>query len=176
MSDHPTPDENLCDALLGSVPPPDDPALRQRLLRQTTRLLRRRVWGGRLLLAGLLAACYLAGVLTARLATDIPAHSDPPPVPPGTPAPAAAVAEASTPALLEERAFDSLDERSALYRRAGDRYAAEQGDWESALRCYRNSLDVTTDKDLTFSPGDNWLVLALKEARKQEKKYAQNRD
>jgi hypothetical protein len=173
MSDHP--DDNLCDALLGTVPPPADPDLRRRLLRQTTRLLRRRVWGGRLLLAAVLAACYLGGVLTGRLAPDVPAHSDPP-APQVSPAPPAAVVEASTPALLEERAFDSLDERAALYRRAGDRYAAEQGDWESALRCYRNSLDVAADKDLEIAPGDNWLLMALKEARKQERKYAQNRN
>jgi hypothetical protein len=176
MSDHPAPDDHLCDALLGSVPPPADPDLRQRLLWQTTRLLRSRVWGGRLLLAGLLATCYLAGVLTTRLATGTPDHTDPTPTTPQvTPTPPA-IAEASTPALLEERAFDSVDERSALYRRAGDRYAAEQGDWESALRCYRNSLDVATEKDLEVSPGDNWLLMALKEARKQERKYAQIRN
>ena len=176
MSDHPA-DDNLCDALLGRVPPPTDPALRRRLLRQTTPLLRRRLWGGRLLLAAVLAACYLGGLLTARLAPDVPAHPDPLPTahqpPPG---PSAAVPGAATPALLEERAFDSLAERAVLYRRAGDRYADEQGDWESALRCYRNSLDVAADEELEVSPGDNWLLMALKDARKQERKYAQNRN
>jgi hypothetical protein len=93
-----------------------------------------------------------------------------------TPGPPAAVAEAGTPAALEERAFDSVDERSALYRRAGDRYAAEHGDWESALRCYRNSLDLAAEKDLEIGPGDNWLLMALKEARKQEKKHVETRN
>jgi hypothetical protein len=175
MSDHPA-DENLCDALLGPVPPPADPALRQRLLRQTTRLLRYRVWGGRLLLAAVVATCYLGGFLTARLAPDVPVHPDPPPAAHQAPPATNAAGPETTPALLEERAFDSLKDRAALYRRAGDRYAAEQGDWESALRCYRNSLDAATEKDLEVSPGDNWLLMALKEDRKQERKYAQNRD
>jgi hypothetical protein len=173
MNDHPTPDQDLCDALLRSAPP-CDPALRRRLLRQTTRLLRGRVWGKRLVLAAVLAACYLAGVLTARLVPDASGHADSRPV--TRHAPPAAVADTGSPARLEERAFDSVEERAALYRRAGDRYAAEEGDWESALRCYRNSLAVAQEKDLEFSPHDNWLVMALKEARKQEKKYAKVHD
>src|SRR5262249_6690624 len=62
--------------------------------------------------------------------------------------------------LLEWQASDSPDRRADLYRRAGDRYAQEHQDWQSALRCYSAALDA--DPDLTFDPADSWLVMTLK--------------
>ena len=63
-------------------------------------------------------------------------------------------------------------EAMAIYRRAADVYATEQGDLESALRCYSRSLDAGTDEDLAISPDDHWLLMAIKDARQKEKNDA----
>jgi hypothetical protein len=55
---------------------------------------------------------------------------------------------------------------------AGDRYLNEAGDPEAALRCYRRALDAASDEQTRFSPDDNWLVMALKNAREKEARHA----
>jgi hypothetical protein len=69
-------------------------------------------------------------------------------------------------------AFDSENHRSEFYRQAGDRYIKDENDLQSALRCYGNALDSGTEQELAISPDDNWLLMAIKDARQKEKKYA----
>lgn len=156
--------------------------LRQAVFTRTTRLLRRRRWRRRVALVGALAACYLAGVLTMRLATPAPDQPRPerageaprPPAPEDTPAVAAAVAEDHSALALEWRAFESSERRVELYRLAGDRYLEQERDLQSALRCYRQALDASPSGGLAIEASDNWLLIALKEARQKEDRHANN--
>ena len=52
--------------LLAPCGPAADPALRGRLFRQTSRLIRRRLWVRRAGTAAALAACYAAGAFSLR--------------------------------------------------------------------------------------------------------------
>jgi hypothetical protein len=76
------------------------------------------------------------------------------------------------PAVVFERvaAVSDPEQRSILFRRAGDRYLLG-ADESAALRCYRLALDSASDRDLIISPDDNWLLIALKKARQEEKNY-----
>src|SRR5262245_63607479 len=68
MNDPPVSPPDDVEAFLRPPPPfPGAERLRQSLLQETTRLVRRRRRLKRLALAGALAACYMAGVLTMRL-------------------------------------------------------------------------------------------------------------
>ncbi len=156
--------------------------LRQALLGRTTQVLRRRRWLRRARFAGALAACYLAGVLTMRFATlaPVPPRPETAEQPPKVTLPDAPVlveapaAESETALALEWRAFEASDRRAELYRLAGDRYLEQHGDLQSALRCYRQALDAGTHESLMISTSDNWLLMALKEARQKEKGHARN--
>ncbi len=59
-----------------------------------------------------------------------------------------------------------------MYKQAGDRYMTEQSDPQSALRCYGNALDNGTEQDRSISTDDNWLLMAIKDARQKEKSHA----
>ena len=98
---------------------------------------------------------------TPAQAVAPPADQQRPPsvtLPPDDPAP-----------LVERRADDAPDsERAALLRQAGDRYLTEAADPEAALRCYSRALDADTEDNAKFSPDDNWLLMAIKNAREKE--------
>jgi hypothetical protein len=173
MSD--TPDRDPCADFLNPPLTAADAAFQQRLLAQTKRLLRRRRWLRRAGFAAAFAACYLAGVVTMELlptqapgARVIVVTSEPrlPAAPPEE------AVSGLTAVVLENRAFDSVEARPELYRLAGDRYVAESGDLQAALRCYRQALDESSEQDLRVKPEDNWLLIALKEARQKEKQNA----
>jgi hypothetical protein len=160
------------------VPPPaaDAEALRERLRDRTTHLLRRRRRLRRLAWAAALAACYGAGLLTVWWAAR--------PAPPGASAPTAREERPAPPApelpatavAVEERAADDDDLRAqaALYRRAGDLYLSAANDPAAALRCYGNALDAGGADDLAVAPSDDWLLMAIKNARQKEKRHANN--
>ena len=67
----------------------------------------------------------------------------------------------------EWRAFDSRENRAALFFEVAQRYLEKQ-DYDSALRCYRQALDAAPKEELAIRSDDNWLVMALKEARQKE--------
>jgi hypothetical protein len=182
-----TPDRDPCTELGRIGPPPPTDRLRTELWRRLQRRLRRRRWWQRAAVAAALAACYLAGFGTARLAPE--------------PAPdqstvqfrdellpldvairrfkqkfGAAASAPVSPREQEWQALDSPEQRPEAYREAGDRYVAEEGDYQSAVRCYREALDAGSDKDLAVAPEDNWLLIALKDARQKEKRYANRND
>jgi hypothetical protein len=82
----------------------------------------------------------------------------------------------TSPVALEWQALDSPQPRPDLARQAGDRYAAEEGDYQSALRCYRDALDAGSDRDRAIQPNDSWLLMVLKNAREKEKRDANLQD
>jgi hypothetical protein len=177
MNEHFTPDPDPLGDLLG--PPAvaeKDGRLQDELRRRTCRVLRWRRRGRRLAWAAALAACYAAGMGTQhwRTPTAPPAPAVPevaakPDAPPPAPSERSAVA-------LEWQAFDSTEGRAELYRRAGDEYIASESDPESALRCYGASLDAGSAADRVVSAADNWLLMAIKNARAKESRYAKNVD
>jgi hypothetical protein len=153
-------------------------ALRQTVLQRTKRILRHHRWTRRAAVAAALAACYAAGValmywLRPPAAAEVIIVEKSPEPAPAPPATEPREAEPSAVAL-EWQAVESSEKRVELYRRAGDRYLAESNDLEAALRCYRQMLNAGSEKDLLNSPDDNWLLMALKDARLKEKVYAKS--
>ena len=102
-----------------------------------------------------------------RPAPETPAV--PAPVPKPATAPVSAVA-------LEWKAFDADKPRPGLYRQAGDQYLHEDADPASAVRCYGQSLNGASDKDLAISPDDDFVLMIVKEARQKEKRDAKKHD
>jgi hypothetical protein len=157
------------DALLRPRPvaAPDD--FRQRVLARTTVLLRRRRRLKALARVAALAACYVAGLATMHGHRPLPPELTLPAVtatsPPAAPPPETATA-------LEWEAVDHPERAAALYRAAGDRYLADEGDPGGAVRCYGNGLSAGAANDLTIDPGDSWLLMAIKDARQKEKRDA----
>ena len=157
---------------------PASPELRQAVLVTTTRVLRRRRLARRLAWATALAACFLAGMGTMLLwqtvepseqqvqrspANDHLSAKQPEnkAAPPTNPEPPLSLVD------LEWRAFDSRDNRAALFFEVARRYLDERQDYDSALRCYSQALDAAPKEELAIRPDDNWLVMALKEARQK---------
>ena len=146
---------------------PED--LRERLRDHTSRYVQRRLVMRRSVLAGVVAASLLAIAPVGFLVWPRPQPVDPPVAITVAPEDAKAeVAEAVTPVDLEWQAFDSKTNRAAVYFEAGHQYLATTQDFESALRCYRQALDVCTAEELEIAPNDNWLVVTLKNARRKE--------
>jgi hypothetical protein len=160
---------------------------RGQLLDHTIRALRNRrrrrvaVW------VAALAACYVAGVLTVywlgprrveRVVVERwssvalePPSSTPQPAPA---APAAPNAKPASAVAMEWKAFDADQHRQEMYRKAGDRYMNQDADPASALRCYGQSLNGSSDKDLAISASDDYLLMLVKNARQKEKDHAKN--
>lgn len=156
--------------LLAVSPPREDGRLREAVFAKTSRVLRRRRMARRLAHVAALAACFVAGQLTAEWLRPAAPSPERELVTVGpSPAPAPPAAE---PSELERLAQRSPERRGDLYRRAGDLYATEQGDLSSALRCYSESLDAGNENDLTISTDDHWLLMAIKDARQKEKNDA----
>jgi hypothetical protein len=173
------------EAMLRPPSPPDNETLRQALYARTTRVLHRRHRLRQFVYAASLLLSFAAGVgvmrITARTDSGGQVENEvrraggvSPLIPPnhqGADSPRAPTPDDS--ALdAEWVAFDSTDRRSELYRKAGDRYIKDENDLQSALRCYGNSLDDGTEQNLAISPDDNWLLMAIKDARQKEKNYA----
>jgi hypothetical protein len=173
------------EAMLRPPPPPDNEALRQTVYTHTQRVLYRRRRLRQFAYAASLLLSFTVGAGTMQLMTR-PALTDSgergasPPcssesAQQGADAPRSPTSEDS--ALdAEWVAFDSTDHRSELYRQAGDRYIKDESDLQSALRCYSNALDNGSEQDLAISPDDNWLLMAIKDARQKEKQYAKQGD
>ncbi len=172
MSEYPDPLAEI----LGRPSSPASDALRERLLHQTVRVVRWRRRCRRAAYAVALAACYVAGILTMRLAKPseatppVPEIADRTPPPeqspaPSPPAPPRAAVAAVTARDLEWQAVEATERRAELFRLAGDRYLSEENDLASAVRCYKHALDYASPEDRKVSPNDNWLLMSLKNAR-----------
>ena len=79
-----------------------------------------------------------------------------------------------TPVAREWQALEATAGAPALYRAAGDHYLDDAGDVRSAVRCYCQLLDAEGDEETTIRAEDSWLLMALKEAKQREKRYAKN--
>ncbi len=143
--------------------------------------MRRRRWQRRGVQIGALAACFLAGMAVMGVWQGI--FNKPEENQRADAAPFAVSADRENdknqradavplaePTLLdlEWRAFDSRENRAALYFAVAKRYLEERQDYEAALRCYRQALDAAGQEELAIRPDDNWFVMALKEARQKE--------
>lgn len=170
------------DGLLAPPSSPENEALWQTVYVRTRRVLRRRYLIRQFAYAAAVAASFALGLLAMWM--TLPARSaskgTPPPAEiatkeenPPEEAPGVRGELVKMPALEGEwKAFDSAEHRGELYRQAGDRYMAEESDPQSALRCYANALDGGTKQDLTISTDDNWLLMAIKDARQKESDHA----
>jgi hypothetical protein len=163
------------DSMLRPPSPAENEPLRQAVYTQTQRVLHRRRRLRQFAYAASLLLSFAAGALATW--TALPARSASKDEPLTAPVvsketPAAENDMAKSPALDDEWiAFDSTERRGELYRQAGDHYK-DENDLQSALRCYGNALDNGTEQDLKISPNDNWLLMAIKNARQKENNHA----
>jgi hypothetical protein len=178
------------DAILGVIArrdaDTDADALRGTVLAKTIGVMRQRRWLKRCMMVGSLLGCYLAGMVTTGiLRTDIQAESQTPAVqvvpadmPPhrSTPmprphrdSPRPALPKAAT---RETRTAVTLPTPFESWRNIGDHYFQQSGDIAMATASYAQAIDLATDEERAISPGrDNWLLMALKEARAKERTH-----
>jgi cytochrome c-type biogenesis protein CcmH/NrfG len=170
-------DDSLATILdTGGDQPAADDALRRALLAQTTGVLRFRRRAKRCVLVASLVACYLAGATTMGLlragspppSTGQPtiANSDPTPPRPSHPSPQPRKNQLAAKAVKKPTAFES-------WRRIGDHYLNQSGDVSLAVAGYSEAIRLASDEERRISPErDNWLMMALKDARSKEKTHA----
>ena len=139
-----------------------DASSRRRWLDETTRELRRQRRRRRFASLGSLVGAYAAGLLTVLIL-------HPPETPPERERPIAARAIQVMDSVvdLEWRALEEPEEAPALYREAGNRHLAD-GDPANAVRCYGNALDSASPEATEVKDDDNWLLMAIKIARRKE--------
>ncbi len=178
------PEMDPIETFLGQGFEPTNEKLRIVIQQKTLGIIRRRRWLRRgSWLAGL-AACYAAGILTmwiwpkpqANQQIVIASQQNAASQDDGDPAPAKTKVPTPAPSpesalAMEWQALDSTEKQPDLFRLAGDKYLQEN-DIESATRCYRGALEGASDQDLMISIDDNWLLMSLKQAQQEEKRYA----
>lgn len=169
-------------------------ALRSRLRRDTSYVVRQYRRRRIAIRAAALAASYLLGIVTLwrpspptrpiEIAQQDAVIAEPaveaavatPPSPSiDVPTPVPALVAEKSPTTLEYLAARSRStDRAKLYRRAGDRYLElDPNDIESALRCYSEMFRATGyDPMEPVQPNDNWLLVALKEDKRKERNRA----
>jgi hypothetical protein len=167
-------DHDPLEELLASLGEADALALRQTVLATTTGCQRRRRWLRRGALAVALAACFAAGMVTMNLLAPAapasnavakgvdPAQSHAPPPP--------QKGDAVAPRRDEDRPAGAR--KTAVLLAAGNRCLNDIGDPEAALRCYGRALNDASDDEARFSTEDNWLLMAIKNAREKEARHA----
>ena len=131
----------------------------------------------KLVLAGGMAACFVAGmatmyglvarvpaggesalaVVTVAVNKDRAATTDPLP---------------QNEQVIELQARTHAEQRVARLRKAGDLYLEQEQDYAAALRCYTQALNDANPQTFDISPDDTWLEMALKDARRKEKARA----
>jgi hypothetical protein len=178
---NPTPDwiSETYDDLLGDDGLASDAtALRGSVLAATLPVVRRRRWIRRATTAALLAACYVAGVLSplGRSPVDSTpiasrdAAEDKAAPQQTTPAKEAKPGEPRQPAAPNRLAADRRT-KYETFRDGGDRFLQEI-DVSSAVRGYAAALRSATAEERALAPGrDSWLLLALKRAKLQERTH-----
>ncbi len=154
--------------------------LRERLRAQTCRRLRWGIWQGRVLRGLALAGSFIAGMAAWWLIDRPVAPSDPL----AALEPTATKPRQGPPLTLEQLPLSGyqlellaeqadVPDMAQLYRRAGDRFLTVERDYENAIRCYRTYLDLSSPTEgANPSTTDTWLLLALREDRREEISYA----
>ncbi len=170
MSD--MPDRDSLEELLGPPAPADAALLRRGVLVTTLGQQRRRRGLRRGALVSGLAACFLAGMVTMWLLA-----SAAPPVTVVVQDTSPNAAQAPPPRTHDPGPKPDVDRptnagQAAALLAAGDRCLNDAGDPEAALRCYRRALDAASREESRFSADDNWLLMAIKNAREKEARHA----
>lgn len=163
---------------------PDAPdALRQMLLAQTSRMIRRRRWRGRVAAVGLAATAYAMGVATMawvsnpdrRPATALVDRVEVAKIESVLVEPEYSWEETPAALFLDPEAFTlrvaeaGQDERLQLLKEGGDFYLEVQGDVRVATVCYERLLDgLSEGESIGLRPSDTWLLRGLKSGRMEE--------
>jgi hypothetical protein len=172
-------DDDELDELLMPAGSCASPELRDRLREMTSSHVRlaaisssRRSLVRWLVTAAALAACYVAGGATVWLIRPTTAtavlveHEPPKPEPPATISPPELPQSPRELEIAAEKADGA--ESSRLFFEAGRRYLSEWKDRQSALRCYRNALDLLPETPVIDPRIDDWLLVDLKTDRRRE--------
>jgi hypothetical protein len=177
------------DDLLGDGGPPSDATtLRGTVLAATLPVVRRRRWSRRATTAALLAACYVAGVLSplgrSRVDfTTIASHDGAddeavaqqpgrqPDLQPGLVVKSSTAPKAS-PLMASHGPAEDRRTKYETFRDGGDRFLQGEIDLSSAVRGYAAALRSASADERALAPGrDTWLLLALKRAKLQEQSH-----
>jgi len=152
-----------------------DDQLRAAVFARTVGVLRGRRRLKRCALVAGLLGCYLAGITTTGILRGGQGQE-----PPAAPGPTMA-AEPQRPAPRSRRASANPEEHQVAakkpsgfesWRRIGDHYLRESGDISLAVAGYSEAINLASDQERRISPGqDNWLMMALKDARSKEKRH-----
>lgn len=166
--------DDLDDLLTPGGELPGD-ARREEVWRQTSGYLRRRkrvrdvvrVGGAVLLVALGVGAGWMlkpAGVPTGPGEVTVARREPTASAPAATTSPSPRTAQQLE---LDAERVDDLMASARLYREAGDRYLEQGNDIRSALRCYRQHLELTDQQARQVSVNDSWLLLSLKRAHSE---------
>ena len=126
-------------------------------------------------LAAVLLGCYLAGVTTMglrRLGENVQPQSPAgPQIVARQPKQIVAPAPSTTSAKPQNRRADVAKISGFdAWRRIGDHYLHDTGDISLAVAGYSQAIDLASKEELDISPErDNWILMALKDARTKEK-------
>lgn len=165
------PADDLADLL---APRPADDGRRAEIVRQTSRVVVRRARVRRAVRMAGTVGVFVVGGLAGWFAKPTPEPvvrteyvTVPAPAPPTPPPPAPSPGEyvsADRVELDAERAADRA-EAARLYRQAGDKYLPT--DPGQAARCYKLFLMYAGPADRSVSADDSWLLITLKQDRKE---------
>lgn len=165
--------------------PADVAALRDKVLRQTTTIVRGRRQRKRVLRMASWGLAYAAGIATAWFGLQAFAPQRPTAVPniaaQPTTTPEAHLAQAApkvTPVARRKLSPEELryrvagatrEEQIELLRQAGDLYLNERNDLRAAVQCYQQVLELS-DRPEQFAvlPEDSWLLAELKNSQRSQ--------
>ncbi|MBN2294598.1 MAG: hypothetical protein JXM70_19365 [Pirellulales bacterium] len=176
-----------------SLPIPETSHLRQTLLSQTTRIVRRRRWTRRAAVGSALAVFYLAGIGTMQAWNHF--HNSAAPqefaaasaiettpikkaisrndTPKAAPHGIAAQTEGDKDTSKQTRPNPT---RFELICKISDRYLYRDANTVAAIRGYRRALRIATPEELKICPQrDSWLLMALKQELNEKEKRDENR-
>jgi hypothetical protein len=150
--------------------------LRAAVFAQTVGVLRRRRRLKRCAMAAGLLGCYLAGIATMGVLRAGGGREHPAAAGQTTTAGSrqAAPRRPHVPADPDEHRLAAKKPSGfESWRRIGDHYLRESGDISLAAASYCEAINLASDEERAISPGqDNWLLMALKDARLKEKEHA----
>jgi hypothetical protein len=163
------PDDPLPPFDAGGEPLVANDHLRKALLAQTLGILRRRRRLKRCALAASLLGCYLAGAVTMAALHTQAGH-----LPTTAPATEIVKSEKTTPSDRNTRHVVAKTPTGfESWRRIGDGYLRESGDVSLAVAGYSEAINLASTEERRISPErDNWLMMALKDARSKENSNA----
>ena len=152
-----------------------DDRLRAAVFAQTVGVLRGRRRLKRCTLAAGLLTCYLAGIMTMSIfctGREQDRPTAPPPALAAHPQRPASPPRHQSPRSEEQYAAAKKPSGFESWRRIGDHYLHDTGDVSLAVAGYSEAINLASAEERRISPGqDNWLMMALKDARLKERKH-----